>query len=141
MQVFVIIQNEDKCRCEFEALIEEGICDKVFISNPSNCECECNKSCDVGEYLDYENWKCRKRLIDKSVEEYSENIDEKKLHLNKINDYEKICTSCSVHIVLLVIFFLLRIRVSSVFIYFHWYLKKSNTGVTNINPSTETVIY
>ena len=113
-------------------MIEEGICDKVFISNPSNCECECNKSCDVGEYLDYENWKCRKRLIDKSVEEYSENIDEKKLHLNKINDYEKICTSCSVHIVLLVIFFLLRIRVSSVFIYFHWYLKKSNTGVTNI---------
>ena len=135
------IQNEDKCRCEFKALIEKGIRDKVFISNPSNCECECDKSCDVGEYLDYENWKCRKRLIDKPVEEYSENVDEKKLHLNKINDYEKICSSCSVHVVLLVIFFLLRIRVSSVFIYFPWYLKKSNTGVTNINPSTETVIY
>ena len=22
-------------------------------SNPSNCECECDKSCDIGEYLDY----------------------------------------------------------------------------------------
>ena len=30
-------------------------CDKGFIWNPSNCECECDKSCDVGEYLDYEN--------------------------------------------------------------------------------------
>ena len=47
--------------------------------NPSNCVCECNKSYDVGEYLDYENCKCRKRLIDKLVEECSENIDEAKL--------------------------------------------------------------
>ena len=30
------------------------MCDKGFIWNPSNCECECDKSCDVGEYLDYE---------------------------------------------------------------------------------------
>ena len=28
--------------------------------NSSNCDCECDKSCDVGEYLDYENCKCRK---------------------------------------------------------------------------------
>ena len=34
----------------------------------SNCECECDKSCDVGEHLDYENCKCRKWLIDKLVE-------------------------------------------------------------------------
>ena len=26
------------------------------------CECECDKSCNVGEYLDYANCKCRKRL-------------------------------------------------------------------------------
>ena len=30
------------------------------IWNPSNCKCECDKSCDDGEYLDYENCKCRK---------------------------------------------------------------------------------
>ena len=29
------------------------MCDKGFIWNPSNCECECDKACDVGEYLDY----------------------------------------------------------------------------------------
>ena len=32
-----------------------------FIWNPSNCECECDKSCDIGEYLDYENCRCRKK--------------------------------------------------------------------------------
>ena len=26
------------------------ICDTGFYWNPSNCEYECNKSCDVGEY-------------------------------------------------------------------------------------------
>ena len=122
-------------------MINKGICGKGFIWNPSNCECECDKSCDVEEYLDYANCKCRKRLIDKLVEEYSEIIDEKELHSNEINDYEKICNSCSVYIVLLIIFFILSIGISSIFIYFHWSLKKSNTGVTNINLSTETVIY
>ena len=27
----------------------------VYAWNPSNCECKCDKSCDVSEYLDYEN--------------------------------------------------------------------------------------
>ena len=45
------------------------MCDKGSIWNPSNCKCECDKSCDVGEYLDYENCKCRKKLVDKLVEE------------------------------------------------------------------------
>ena len=30
--------------------------------NVKNCECECDKACNVGEYLDYENCKCRKTL-------------------------------------------------------------------------------
>ena len=59
--------NENKCRCECKELIDKRICDKGFIWNPSNCECECDKSCAVGEYLDYENCKCRKMLVDKLV--------------------------------------------------------------------------
>ena len=47
-----------------------------FMWNPSNCEWECDKLCDVGEYLDYENCKCRKKLVDKLVEECTENVDE-----------------------------------------------------------------
>ena len=43
--------------------------------NVKNCECQCDKSRDVREYLDHKNCKCRKRIIDKSVEECSKNID------------------------------------------------------------------
>ena len=93
MQVFVNNkqrQNNDKCRCECKELIDNGRCDKEFIWNPSNCECECDKLCDVGEYLDYKNCKCRKRLIDKLVEECSENIDGNKMIYNStLNDYKK----------------------------------------------------
>ena len=54
-----------ECRCECKELIDKGICDKEFIWNTSNCECEYDKSGDVGECLDYENCKCRKRLVRK----------------------------------------------------------------------------
>ena len=60
-------------------MIDKDVCDKGYAWNPSNCECECDKSCDFGEYLDYENCKCRKRLVDKLVEECNENIHETKL--------------------------------------------------------------
>ena len=41
-------------------------------------------SYDVGEYLDYRNCKCRKRLVDKLVQECIENVDKKELHQNKM---------------------------------------------------------
>ena len=90
-------------------MIDKGICDKGFNWNPSNCKCECDKLCDVGEYLNYKKCKCRKRLVDKLVEKFSDNVDEKELHPNKmtynstINGYEKICSSCTIYIVLFVI--------------------------------------
>ena len=59
-------------------MIDKGICHKRFIWNPSNCECEFDKSCDVGQYLDYANCQCRKKLVDELVEECTENIDEVK---------------------------------------------------------------
>ena len=55
------------------------MCDKGFIWNPNNCVCECDKACDVGEYLDYENFKCRKKLIDKLVDECTETVEELRL--------------------------------------------------------------
>ena len=76
--------NEYKCRCEWKELIDKRICDKGFIWNPSNCECEYDKLCDVGKYLYYKNCKCRKRLIDKFVEECSENIDGNFIEFNSI---------------------------------------------------------
>ena len=43
------------------------MCDKGTIWNPSNCECHCDKACDVSGYLDHENCKCRKKLVDMNV--------------------------------------------------------------------------
>ena len=60
-------------------LIDKGICDKGFIWNPSNCECECDKTCDVGEYLDYKNCKCRKKIVHKLIDECTETMEEKQL--------------------------------------------------------------
>ena len=70
--------NYDKCRCEYKELIDEGVCDKGYAWNASNCKCECDKSCDVGKYLDYENCKHKKRLVNELVEECNENIYEAK---------------------------------------------------------------
>ena len=67
--------NKDKCRCECKELIDKGRCDKGYIWNSSNCECECNKACDVGLYLDYENCKCRKKLVDKLVDECADTVE------------------------------------------------------------------
>ena len=120
--------NEGKCRCECKEVIDKGICDKRFIWNPSNIECECDKSCGVGEYLDCKNCKSRKKFVDKLVEVYNENIDEKKLHptelhLNKMiynstsNDYKKICSSCTIYVVFFVVFLIIIVSISSVFFY------------------------
>ena len=72
-------RNNNKCWYECKELIDKRACDKESIWNPSNYECECDKSCDVGEYLDYENCKSRKKLFDKLVEECTENVEEVKL--------------------------------------------------------------
>ena len=71
--------NDNKCRCECKELIDKEVCDKESIWNPSNCEYKCDKPCDVGEYLDYENCNFRKQLVDKLIDECTENIDEAKI--------------------------------------------------------------
>ena len=88
--------NDDKRRCECKELINKVVCDKGYIWNPSNCEFD--KRCDVGEYLDYRNCKCRKKLVDKLTEEYIENIDEVKIASE--NEHNNKCSSCTQHIVL-----------------------------------------
>ena len=139
--MFVIINKLEKCRCECNELIDKGIYDKGFIWSPSNWECECDQSCDTA-YLDYEICKCRKKeIVDELIEKCNENIEGEIVYNETVNDYESICGSCTVYIVLLVIAFLKVIGISSAFSYFQWYSKKSNTGVIKINPSIEMVIY
>ena len=77
-------------------MVDNGICDTGFIWNLNNFNCECDKSCVVGEYLDYENYKCRKKLVDKLVEECSEKIDGNEMIYN---DYENVCGFCTLYVV------------------------------------------
>ena len=111
------------------------MCDKGFIWNPSHCECECNKLCDIGEYLDYKNCKCRIKIVGGIAEECSKNIDENKIIYNEtlntillntipLNDYKKVCGSCALYIALFAVVLVKSTAVSSVFIYFYLYPKK-----------------
>ena len=109
--------------------------DKGFVWNPSNCECECDKSCDVGEYLDYKNCKCRNKIVDKLLEECRKNIDGDQMLHNEtlkmipLNVCKKVCNSCTKYIVLFDVFFITSICISTAFLYFHWYLKKDNVRI------------
>ena len=103
MQLFVITNKDgmkNKCRCECKELIDKGVCDKGYIWNPSNYECECDKSCDIGEYLYYQNCKYRKRLVDKLVHECDENIDEE-TSLVEINSTKCKDNSCILYVVII----------------------------------------
>ena len=128
--VFEITNNAgmriNTARCECKELIDKGVCDKGFIRNPSNCECECYKSCDFSEYLDYKNCKCKKRLADKLTEECTENIEETRLgELTSDKNENKLkCSSCTLYIVLFSIFFTINVGIGSYFLCFYWYLKK-----------------
>ena len=43
--------------------------------NPSTCACECDKYCEIGQYLDYKNWVCRKKLIDDLMKQCTSVVD------------------------------------------------------------------
>ena len=78
----------------YKGVCDKGVSDKGHVWNPSNCECKCDKFCNIGEYLDYSSCQCRKKLIDPLVEESTENIDETKLvNITVENENNSKCTS------------------------------------------------
>ena len=93
-------------------MINKGKYDDGFICNPSISECERDKSCDVGEYLDYVNCKCRERLIDRIVGKYDEDIDE--------YDYGRVCKSFTLYGVLSIIVLMKIMSISDVSFYYYW---------------------
>ena len=84
---------------------------KGSVWNPSNCECECDKSCDISEYLDYKYCKCRKRLIDKLVDECTKTIEEVKPAIIALAENENSykCSSYTVYSVLFWMLFTINI--------------------------------
>ena len=104
---------------------------------------EFDKSCDVGEDLDYEKCNCRKKLVDKLVEEFTENVEQVKLARITLieNENKHKCSSCMLYIVLFSILFTISVGIGTCFVYYkymnHWYLKKD---VTRIKLGTRTQI-
>ena len=104
------------------------MCDKGCIWNPSNCECECDKSCDIGEYLDYKNCNCRKKIIDKLVEECGENVDGDEMLYNETLDIisssdHKTSGSCIAYIILFSVFLITSISIA-IYVFFLSFFKK-----------------
>ena len=54
------------------------------------------------------------------------------IYNDALNDYKKVCNSCTIYIALFIIFFIISIDIldrhitSSTYFYLHWYLKKGN---------------
>ena len=119
MEVFAIINNVGIMimqNCECKELIDNERKDKRFTWNPNNCECECDKLCDIGEYLDYQNCKCRKKLADKLVEECTVNIDEVKIAGTVLFERRNECkSSCTIYVVLIAIVFTISISIGILF--------------------------
>ena len=117
-------RNGDKCWCEYKELIDKGVSDKDFIWNPSNCKCD--KSCDIGEYLDYKNCTCKKRLVDKLVDECNKTIAEE---VEIVSESKNKCNSCTVYIVLFSIVFIISVGIRTYFVYYK-YVNRNKKNVS-----------
>ena len=81
--------NENKCRCECkEGLINKLVCDKGYMWNPSTCSCECERYCETGQYLDYKDCVCRKKIIGDLIGQCTSivDMDTKNHTVSKKND-------------------------------------------------------
>ena len=85
--------------------------------------------CHIGEYLDYENCKCRKKIVGKLVEEYTEINNEVKLAKITLaedeNKYKR--SSCTLIIVLLSIVFTISVRIGTNFVYYKYMNRNKET--------------
>ena len=119
--------------CKCKELINKGVCDKRFIWSPSNCKCECDKLCDIGEYLDYSNCECRKKLLDKLIEECIKSIAGE-------NKEENEWSSCTQYIVLFLIFFTLSIGIVTYFVYYK-YISRNKENVSKYDHTYQAKNY
>ena len=99
----------------------------------SICECECDKSCDFSEYLDYKKSKCRKRLTEKLVEDCNETADEVKLTKITLaeNENKYKCNSCILYTVLFSIFLTFDVVIGAYFVYYK-YMNRNKKMFLNV---------
>ena len=94
---------------------------KGYTWNPSTCECQCDKFCKPGQYLDQRNCVCKNKLIGRLIEECTSVINETMIN-NKDSGNNN--TLRNVFIVLFSVTVLIGIVCSCVFAYFKWFKGK-----------------
>ena len=145
MQLFVIINNvEIKINVDVNAknqLIKECVVKNLF--GILVIVSECDKACNLGEYLDYENCKCRRKLVAPLIEECTETVEEVKLAKITLAENENSykCSSCTVYIVLMIVFFTIFTGITTSFIYYNWSLIKNNVSCVKFYTHKETKIW
>ena len=108
-------------------MIDKGRCDDGYIWNHIICECECDKSYDVGECLDYANYKCRKTLPDKLVLEWKDQILNTTDTISIADQKVTFKNNCLIHTILLSIMCLILLAIVSIGCYYYYtryWLKK-----------------
>ena len=92
---------------------------------------------------DYENYKCRKKLVDQLTDECTETIEEAKLAKITLTENESgnKCSSCTVYIVFMAVFLTIFIGITIYFVYYNRSLIKNNVSCIKINTRKETKIW
>ena len=77
---------------------------------------------NILEYLDYKNCKCKKRMVNKLVEECNETIDEVKLTKISIAENENSYKHkfCILYIALFSICFIINVGIGTYFVYYKY---------------------
>ena len=131
------IWNSNTCRYDcnedFAGIIN---CAKGFMWNPSTCECQCDKWCKSGQYLDHKNCICKNKLIGRVTEECTSVINE-----TMINNKDNI-TNNNTYLILFIVFLIGFIVFLIGFIY---YCRRSNFDRKKLRdfiyPKVKTSIY
>ena len=131
------IWNDDTCRCDcnedFAGIIS---CAKGYMRNPSTCECQCDKWCKQGQYLDHKNCVCKNKLIGRVIEQCTNVINETMINNKKDN------IANNNYLILFIVFLIGFIAFLIGFIY---YCQRSNFDRKRLRdfiyPKVKTSIY
>ena len=91
------------------------------------------QSCDVNEYLNYSDCKCRKKLTDKLIDECIETTEKIKLVNVTENENNYECGSCIVYIVLIIVVFTVFTGMTVRLVYYNQYLINNHNNHNDHN--------
>ena len=105
--------------------------------NPSTCECQCDKWCKQGQYLDHKNCVCKNKLIGRVIDECISVINE-----TMINNKDNIANDNNTYLISVIVFL---IGFTVLLIEFIYYCRRSNFDRKKLRdffyPKVKTAIY